>query len=42
VSSAERDKIDKVLEITKEQVERKFGKGSLMRLGDHEIGRAHV
>jgi recombination protein RecA len=35
VSSAEREKIDKVLEITKEQVERKFGKGSLMRLGDH-------
>ncbi len=35
MSSAERDKIDKVLEITKEQVERKFGKGSLMRLGDH-------
>ena len=35
MSSAEREKIDKVLEITKEQVERKFGKGSLMRLGDH-------
>ena len=34
MSSAEREKIDKVLELTKEQVERKFGKGSLMRLGD--------
>jgi recombination protein RecA len=31
----ERDQIDKVLELTKEQVERKFGKGSLMRLGEH-------
>ncbi|HZD59841.1 MAG TPA: recombinase RecA [Anaerolineae bacterium] len=26
---------DKVIEITKEQIERKFGKGSLMRLGEH-------
>ena len=26
---------DKVLEITKEQIERKFGKGALMKLGDH-------
>ncbi len=34
MSSVEREKIDKVLELTKEQVERKFGKGSLMRLGD--------
>jgi recombination protein RecA len=34
VSSVEREKIDKVLELTKEQVERKFGKGSLMRLGE--------
>jgi recombination protein RecA len=31
----DRDQIDKVLELTKEQVERKFGKGSLMRLGEH-------
>ena len=31
----EREQVDKVLEITKEQVERKFGKGSLMRLGEH-------
>jgi recombination protein RecA len=31
----ERDKIDKMLELTKEQVEKKFGKGSLMRLGEH-------
>jgi recombination protein RecA len=30
----EREQIDKVLELTKEQVERKFGKGSLMRLGE--------
>ncbi|MBE0446700.1 MAG: recombinase RecA [Actinobacteria bacterium] len=26
---------DKVIEITKEQIERKYGKGSLMRLGEH-------
>lgn len=26
---------DKVLELTKEQIERKYGKGSLMRLGEH-------
>jgi len=26
---------DKVLDITKEQIERKYGKGSLMRLGEH-------
>lgn len=26
---------EKVLEITKEQIERKFGKGSLMKLGEH-------
>jgi recombination protein RecA len=31
----ERDKIDKVLDLTKEQIERKFGKWSLMRLGEH-------
>jgi recombination protein RecA len=31
----EREQVDKVLEITKEQIERKFGKGSLMRLGEH-------
>jgi recombination protein RecA len=31
----EREQMDKVLELTKEQVERKFGKGSLMRLGEH-------
>lgn len=31
----ERDKVDKILDLTKEQVERKFGKGSLMRLGEH-------
>lgn len=31
----EREQVDKVLELTKEQVERKFGKGSLMRLGEH-------
>ena len=31
----DREQMDKVLELTKEQVERKFGKGSLMRLGDH-------
>lgn len=26
---------DKVLEVTREQIERKYGKGSLMRLGEH-------
>ncbi|MEW5706068.1 MAG: recombinase RecA [Actinomycetota bacterium] len=26
---------DKVIELTKEQIERKFGKGSLMKLGEH-------
>jgi len=31
----ERAQVDKVLDLTKEQVERKFGKGSLMRLGEH-------
>jgi recombination protein RecA len=31
----DREQMDKVLELTKEQVEKKFGKGSLMRLGDH-------
>ena len=31
----DREQVDKVLELTKEQVERKFGKGSLMRLGEH-------
>jgi len=31
----EREQMDKVLDLTKEQVERKFGKGSLMRLGEH-------
>src|SRR5512133_4120140 len=31
----EREQVEKVLELTKEQVERKFGKGSLMRLGEH-------
>src|ERR1035437_2750506 len=31
----EREQVDKVLELTKEQIERKFGKGSLMRLGEH-------
>ena len=31
----ERDKVDKILDLTKEQIERKFGKGSLMRLGEH-------
>jgi recombination protein RecA len=30
----DREQIDKVLDITKEQVEKKFGKGSLMRLGE--------
>ncbi len=33
--AVERDKVDKILDLTKEQVERKFGKGSLMRLGEH-------
>ncbi|HEY3318694.1 MAG TPA: recombinase RecA [Coriobacteriia bacterium] len=33
----EREKVDKILDLTKEQVERKFGKGSLMRLGDHAL-----
>lgn len=28
---------DKVLDITKEQIERKYGKGSLMRLGEHPM-----
>ncbi|HEX9094409.1 MAG TPA: recombinase RecA [Coriobacteriia bacterium] len=31
----EREQLDKILDLTKEQVERKFGKGSLMRLGEH-------
>ena len=26
----------KVLDVTREQIERKFGKGSLMRLGEHD------
>jgi RecA/RadA recombinase len=30
----DREQIDKVLDLTKDQVERKFGKGSLMRLGE--------
>ena len=30
----EREK-EKVLDLTREQIERKFGKGSLMRLGEH-------
>ncbi len=39
----EREQVDKVLELTKEQVERKFGKGSLMRLGEHTtIGQMGV
>jgi recombination protein RecA len=28
----------KILDVTRESIDRKFGKGSLMRLGDHEIG----
>ncbi|MHB1340181.1 MAG: recombinase RecA [Coriobacteriia bacterium] len=32
----EREK-EKVLDLTREQIERKFGKGSLMRLGDHAL-----
>ena len=32
--SMEREK-EKVLDLTREQIERKFGKGSLMRLGEH-------
>lgn len=28
----------KILEVTKEQIERKFGKGSLMKLGEHAAG----
>ncbi len=27
----------KILDVTRESIDRKFGKGSLMRLGDHEI-----
>jgi recombination protein RecA len=33
--SGDREKADKVLDLTKEQIERKFGKGSLMKLGEH-------
>ena len=33
--ASERDKLDKVLDLTKDQIERKFGKGSLMKLGEH-------
>jgi recombination protein RecA len=29
------DKVEKILDLTKEQIDRKFGKGSLMRLGEH-------
>ncbi|PKQ09969.1 MAG: DNA recombination/repair protein RecA, partial [Actinobacteria bacterium HGW-Actinobacteria-9] len=28
----------KILEVTKEQIDRKFGKGSLMKLGEHAAG----
>jgi recombination protein RecA len=28
---------EKVLDLTREQIERKFGKGSLMRLGEHDL-----
>ena len=31
----------KILEVTKEQIERKFGKGSLMRLGEHAASSRH-
>ncbi|TLM67833.1 MAG: recombinase RecA [Actinobacteria bacterium] len=30
---------DRILEVTREQIEKKYGKGSLMRLGEHDIGR---
>ena len=36
--AAEQDKVDKILDLTKEQIERKFGKGSLMKLGEHANG----
>jgi recombination protein RecA len=35
VDKVDGDKVEKVLELTKEQIDRKFGKGSLMRLGEH-------
>jgi recombination protein RecA len=34
------DKVDKILDLTKEQIDRKFGKGSLMRLGEHADQRS--
>ena len=27
----------KILDVTRESIDRKFGKGSLMRLGEHDI-----
>jgi len=29
------DKVDKILDLTKEQIQRKFGKGAIMQLGEH-------
>jgi recombination protein RecA len=31
----ERDQVDKILDLTKDQIDKKFGKGSLMKLGEH-------
>lgn len=31
---------DKIIDLTKEQIERKFGKGSIMKLGDHANGES--
>ncbi|GAB4274167.1 MAG: recombinase RecA [Coriobacteriia bacterium] len=36
--AVDKDKVEKVLDLTKEQIERKFGKGAIMRLGEHAEG----
>ena len=32
----------KALQAALSQIEKQFGKGSIMRMGENEIGRAHV
>ena len=36
------DNKSKALAAALAQIEKQFGKGSVMKLGDNEIGRAHV
>ena len=33
---------DKALEAAMAQIQKQFGKGAIMKLGDDKIGRAHV